>query len=237
MTLPLTLAARYMNGRRLRTVLTTLAVVFGVLLTFGVNTILPAIGQAFRANLLAVAGQVDLTATHKAGTAFPIDVLDRVGAVDGILAVSGSLNRTVNLPADYFDGDPAQRDQLTALALVGIEPEAAQSLRAYPVVTGRFLQAGDGTMQRDEDIVLAPVRGKEPGGIAPIPRREARQLQRGNRALAGLQLGDRRPVNADRVRGILLVDAGFLSCLTQTSGKLIYVNAHGLLPGGDDTNR
>jgi len=106
-----------------------------------------------------------------------------------------------------------------------------------PLRLRRVLQAGDGTMQRDEDIVLAPVRGKEPGGIAPIPRREARQLQRGNRALAGLQLGDCRPVNADGVRGILLVDAGFLSCLTQTSGKLIYVNAHGLLPGGDDTNR
>ena len=143
MSLQLTLAARYMNGRRLRTVLTTLAVVFGVLLTFGVNAILPAISQAFRANLLAVAGQVDLTVTHKAGAAFSIDALDTVRAVEGVFAASGSLNRTVNLPADYFDGDPDQVDQVTAVALVGIDPEAAQSLRAFPVVAGRFLGDGD----------------------------------------------------------------------------------------------
>ncbi|MGH2620218.1 MAG: ABC transporter permease, partial [Anaerolineales bacterium] len=143
MSLQLTMAARYMLGRRLRTVLTTLAVVFGVLLTFGVNTILPAIGQAFRANLLAVAGQVDLTVSHKAGTAFSMGLVDAVRGVEGVFAVSGSLNRTVNLPADYFDGDPASIDQVTALALVGIDPEAAQTLRAFPVVAGRFLQAGD----------------------------------------------------------------------------------------------
>jgi putative ABC transport system permease protein len=143
MTLQLMLAARYMNGRRLRTALTTLAVVFGVLLTFGVNTILPAIGQAFRANLLAVAGQVDLTVTHKAGTAFSIEALASVRAVEGVFAASGSLNRTVNLPADYFDGDADQVDQVTAVALVGIDPEAAQALRAFPVVAGRFLEPGE----------------------------------------------------------------------------------------------
>jgi len=143
MNLQVTLAARYMDGRRLRTVLTTLAVVFGVLLIFGVNTVLPAISQAFRANLLAVAGQVDLTMTHKVGAGFSTEVLDRLRALEGIFAVSGSLNRVVNLPVDYFDRNPDQRDQVTALSLVGIDPNAAQTLRAYPVVTGRFFQEGD----------------------------------------------------------------------------------------------
>ena len=168
MSLQLTLAARYMNGRRLRTVLTTLAVVFGVLLTFGVNSILPAISQAFRANLLAVAGQVDLTVTHKAGTAFSIDALDTVQTVEGIFAVSGSLNRTVNLPADYYDGDPATLDQVTALALVGINPEAAQSLRAFPVVSGRFLvdvDAGSAIISRS----LAEVLELEVGDPLSLP--------------------------------------------------------------------
>ncbi|HLF36797.1 MAG TPA: FtsX-like permease family protein [Anaerolineales bacterium] len=142
-TLQLTLAARYMNGRRLRTVLTTLAVVFGVLLTFGVNTILPAISQSFRANMLAIAGQVDLTITHKASAAFPTQVSEKLRAIEGIFAVSGSLNRGVNLPVDYFDRDPGQRDRVTALSLVGIDPDAAQTLRAYPVVAGRFFQEGD----------------------------------------------------------------------------------------------
>ncbi len=143
MSLQLTMASRYMVGRRLRTILTTLAVVFGVLLTFGVNTVLPAISQAFRSNLLAVAGQVDLTVTHKAGTTFSMGLLEAVRPIEGVFAVAGSLNRTVNLPADYYDGDPAQRDQVTAVALVGIDPEAAQTLHAYPVVAGRFLQEAD----------------------------------------------------------------------------------------------
>ena len=139
----LTLAARYMNGRRLRTTLTTLAVVFGVLITFGVNTMIPSISQAFRANLLAVAGQVDLTVTHRAGTSFSTELLEKLRAIEGVYAVSGSLNRTVNLPADYFDRSPDQLDPVAALALVGIDPEAAQALRAYPVVAGRYLELID----------------------------------------------------------------------------------------------
>ena len=42
MNLQLTLAARYLWGRKLRTALTTLAIVFGTLVIFGMNTILPA---------------------------------------------------------------------------------------------------------------------------------------------------------------------------------------------------
>jgi putative ABC transport system permease protein len=143
MTLQWTLAARYLGRRKLRTALTTLAVVFGVLVTFGTNTILPAITEAFRANLLAAAGQVDLTITHRTGSSFPLAVLESVQAVDGVTAASGSLNRTVNLPADFFDRDPARLDAVAALALVGIDPLQAQGLRAYPILTGRFLEADD----------------------------------------------------------------------------------------------
>jgi len=143
MTLQWTLAARYLGARKLRTALTTLAVVFGVLVTFGTNAILPAITEAFRANLLAAAGQVDLTITHRANSRFPLAVLESVRSVDGVAAASGSLNRTVNLPVDFFDGDPAHPDTVTAVALVGIDPVQAQGLRAYPILTGRFLEVDD----------------------------------------------------------------------------------------------
>ena len=42
MNLQLTLAFRYLRGRKLRTMLTTLAIVFGVLVIFGMNTLIPA---------------------------------------------------------------------------------------------------------------------------------------------------------------------------------------------------
>ena len=63
MKLSATLAWRYLRGRGLRSLLTTLAVVLGVMLTFGLNGILPTLLDAFTHNLLSAAGKVDLTVT------------------------------------------------------------------------------------------------------------------------------------------------------------------------------
>ena len=63
MNLQFTLAMRYLSGRKLRTILTTLAIVFGVLVIFGMNLILPAFMSAFQANMMAVADKVDATIT------------------------------------------------------------------------------------------------------------------------------------------------------------------------------
>src|SRR3972149_6013237 len=120
MNLQLTLAARYWSGRKLRTVLTTLAIVFGVLVIFGMNTMLPAFVGAFQANTLAAAGQVDGTITLTTSDAFQMVVVDQVAAVEGVRATSALLNRTVNLPPDYLDGDPATPDAVTAVSLVGL---------------------------------------------------------------------------------------------------------------------
>jgi len=143
MNMQLTLAARYLAGRKLRTVLTTLAIVFGVLVIFGMNSLLPAFIQAFQANVLAAAGQVDATITLKTADVFDAGVAERAAAVDGVRAVSGFLNRTVNLPADYFDGDQATPDAVSALSLVGIDPAQATTVHAYLVQEGRFLENGD----------------------------------------------------------------------------------------------
>jgi putative ABC transport system permease protein len=144
MKLQLTLAWRYLNGRKLRSFLTTLAVVFGVMVIFGMNIILPTMLQAFQANMMAAGGLVDLTITHQSGAAFPLEVASRLAPIDGIRAYSASLERTVNLPADFVDGDPAMPDRITALSLIGVDPAAAQSIQAYLVQSGgRFLQADD----------------------------------------------------------------------------------------------
>ncbi|MEW6093051.1 MAG: FtsX-like permease family protein [Chloroflexota bacterium] len=144
MNLQLTLAWRYLNGRKLRSFLTTLAVVFGVLVIFGMNVILPTMLKAFEANMMAIGGVVDATVTHKTGGAFSPDVLDGLRGIEDIRAISPSLNRTVNLPADFVDRDPARPDSIGAVNLIGVEPESAQSLRAYVVQEGgRFLAADD----------------------------------------------------------------------------------------------
>jgi putative ABC transport system permease protein len=144
MNLQLTLAWRYLNGRKLRTFLTTLAVIFGVMIIFGMNIILPTMLASFQANMMAATGTVDVTITSQTGGGFSPDVAAGLGGIDGVRAVAVSLNRTINLPADFVDGNPALPDRISAVSLIGIDPENAQSLRVYIIQgSGRFLEAGD----------------------------------------------------------------------------------------------
>ena len=98
MNLNLTLAWRYLRGRGLRSLLTTLAVVFGVMLTFGLNGILPAMTEAFTHNLRSAAGKVDLTVTSAYNQPFRTDVVDRMLAVPKVATASPGVQRTVPLP-------------------------------------------------------------------------------------------------------------------------------------------
>lgn len=139
----LTLAFRYLLGRKLRTTLTTLAVIFGVLLIFGMNTILPTMIAALQANVQGAEGNTDFTITNLSGEPFPAEITTRIQDLDGVRAVSASLQRIVNLPANFVDGDPARHDRLTSIKLTGITPELARSVRSYPVVSGRYLQDSD----------------------------------------------------------------------------------------------
>jgi putative ABC transport system permease protein len=168
MSLQFTLAMRYLRGRKLRTVLTTLAIMFGVLVIFGFNTVLPAMLEAFEANALAMAGQTDVTIVDKIGSAFSADVVDKVAAVEGVRAISGSLQRVIGLPANYFDRDPAIPDAASALALVGIDPEGARTVRGYQVRQGRFLEEDDTTAAVIAES-LAETAGVSLNGTLSLP--------------------------------------------------------------------
>ena len=144
MNLQFTLARRYLSGRKLRTLLTTLAVIFGVVVIFGMNIILPTMIEAFQANVTAASGEVDLTLTHKSGGAFPVDTIDKLNAIEGIRAISPVLDRTINLPADFVDNDPTTTDRITVISLIGIDIEKAAMLNVFPIQEGgRVLKIGD----------------------------------------------------------------------------------------------
>ncbi len=134
MNLQLTLAARYLWGRKLRTFLTTLAIIFGVMVIFGLNGLLPAFTESFRQNMLAAAGKVDLAVTSDTGETFGLSVLETVRGVAGIAHATASLRRNVVLPA----AAPA-----SAVTVAGLDPATATDVRPYNLVAGRFLQAGD----------------------------------------------------------------------------------------------
>jgi putative ABC transport system permease protein len=168
MRLQFTLAARYLGGRKLRTVLTTLAIVFGVLVIFGMNTMLPAFTGAFQANALAASGQVDASITLRTSDVFEASVASRVAAIDGVRAISVVLNRAVNLPPDYVDGDPATADAVSAVTLVGVDPAQATTVHAYILHSGRFLEAGDEAAAVISQS-LADVLGVELGDPIRLP--------------------------------------------------------------------
>lgn len=143
MNLQLTLAARYLSGRKLRTALTTLAIIFGVVLIFGMNAVLPTMLAAMQANVQGAEGTSDFTITNITGDSFPAQAASHLKEIEGVRAVASSLERTINLPADFVDNDPARPDKIMAANLVGVIPEEARTVRAYPIVEGRYLSDSD----------------------------------------------------------------------------------------------
>jgi putative ABC transport system permease protein len=137
--LTLTLAWRYLRGRGARSLLTTLAVVFGVMLTFGLNGILPAMVEAFSHNLLAAAGKVDLTVTSAYNQPFQPDVVDRLLRVPQVAAASPGVQRTAPLPRSA----DAPADALAQLVVVGVDVATAGRVHDFPLAGGRMLAPGD----------------------------------------------------------------------------------------------
>ncbi|GAB4500231.1 MAG: FtsX-like permease family protein [Anaerolineales bacterium] len=168
MNFQLTLALRYLAGRRLRTTLTTLSIIFGILLIFGMNSIMPAFIKSFTANSMAMQGQVDVSIISKTNSPFSENVLKTVRAVPGITVAAGTLERPISLPIDYFDNDPAIPDKITAVTLVGNIPEDIRTLTAFNILRGRFLQPEDTT-----GIViaesLAQIANVDVGGTLRLP--------------------------------------------------------------------
>lgn len=136
MNIQLTLARRYLSGRKLRTGLTTLAVVFGVMLIFGLNGLLPAFVESFRQNILAATGQVDLAVSTTTGAAFEQTVVAEVSAINGVGWATSSLSHPIALP--LTDGQAAQ-----SLLVIGVDLATVGNVRPYRMAAGRFLETGD----------------------------------------------------------------------------------------------
>src|SRR5690349_21659373 len=66
----ITLPARYLWGRKTRTILTTLAIVFGVAVIFGVNMLLPSLLSVLNAGEVGATGQAQISINSAGGEAF-----------------------------------------------------------------------------------------------------------------------------------------------------------------------
>ena len=136
------LAYRYLTGRKTRLVLTTLAILFGVMVLFGMNSMLPGVMNAFRHTMISAAGTVDITVSSSSNNSFDQEILSTISAVEGVSATTGSLQRNVQIPAS-LGGTTDPVTGSAAITLTGLDMTTADSVRRYQVDEGRFLQEGD----------------------------------------------------------------------------------------------
>ncbi|MBI5931902.1 MAG: ABC transporter permease [Chloroflexi bacterium] len=131
------MVAQYLKGRKLRTLLTTLAVVFGVGMIFAFNLVLPSAMDAIRHALEGDQEAVDLNITSTTGEAFaPEQPIQAISNLEGVEAVAGILQRKVIFP-DNFN---AAYDEIE---MVGVNPATIRQVNAYELKDGQFLQPED----------------------------------------------------------------------------------------------
>ncbi|HEY3317951.1 MAG TPA: FtsX-like permease family protein [Coriobacteriia bacterium] len=155
----LTLAWRYLNGRRLRSFLTSLAVIFGVMIIFSLNSLLPTITATFDASVKAAAGAVDLEVTGKTDQTFSTDVLQKVRRTEGVDVATGVLQQAIPLPPKAPTG---------TISLTGVDPLPYSQIHPPRVLSGRFLVPSDGNAMVIGEG-LAKSAGLGPGDTFAIP--------------------------------------------------------------------
>lgn len=142
MKIQLTLALRYLSGRKLRTTLTTLAILFGVMI-FGLNGLIPAVEGSFRQSLMAAAGQVDLTISSETRNLFSETLVDTVRRTPGVAAASGSIVRPIVVPDAAAPKDKTGQP-VSSFMLAGLDPASVAQVRPLALAGGRAFQPGEG---------------------------------------------------------------------------------------------
>lgn len=129
------MAWQYLKGRKLRTTLTTLAIVFGVALIFAMNLVLPGAEKAFQQSMDAETEGIDLNIVSPTGETFaPESPADTLLQTEGVEAVTGVLRRRIILPKTQ------QFDDITQIELVGVDLATVSRVRTYTLSDGRFLE-------------------------------------------------------------------------------------------------
>jgi putative ABC transport system permease protein len=142
------MAWQYLKGRKLRTTLTTLAIVFGVALIFAMNLILPGVQKAFQQTMDAGSKGVDLSVSSATGDGFaPQEPTAQLLQTDGVTAVTGVLRRQIIMPKEQRIGD------ITQIEMVGVDPATVSAVHTYDLRDGRFVE------HNGEAVVASDIAG------------------------------------------------------------------------------
>ena len=90
----LPLAWSYLKGRPIRTVMTILSIMIGVMMMFGLNGLAPAFQEMFVSSTQSVAlSSVDLYVTRQDGSFFRQEYEQNVAAVPGVESTASMISR------------------------------------------------------------------------------------------------------------------------------------------------
>jgi putative ABC transport system permease protein len=144
----LPLAISYLRGRPIRSLMTILSIVIGVMMMFGMNGMAPALKDMFVSSTQSMAlTEVDLYVSRRDGSFFRQEYTQNIAAVPGVASTASMIARTVAVPLDHYY--TADEKEITTLQVFGIDTSVADD--AFNIVTaggrrltaGRTLQAGD----------------------------------------------------------------------------------------------
>ena len=144
----LLLAISYLRGRPIRSIMTILSIVIGVMMMFGLNGMAPALQDLFISSTQAMAlSNVDLYITRTDGSFFRQEYEQNVAAVNGVESTASMIARAVALPTDHYY--TADGRAISTIQVYGVD--TTNTDEAFNIVTaggrrltaGRLLQPGD----------------------------------------------------------------------------------------------
>lgn len=153
MSFQITLARRYLSGRKLRSLLMVLAVALGVMITFGLNGLGPALKAAFQQSIDATSVNIDMILTRETWGMFDGNLTDVVERVPGVTDVTGSISRDMFLPPDMAF-TTAGGETVTTFAIYGLNPDTGAHLFDLVLAEGRNLAQGREFGPGDGNVVI-----------------------------------------------------------------------------------
>ncbi|MBN2503493.1 MAG: ABC transporter permease [Anaerolineales bacterium] len=144
----LPLALSYLKGRPVRTIMTILSIVIGVMMMFGLNGMAPALQDLFISSTESMSlSEVDLFITRKDGGFFRQDYAQSVSEVPGVVSTASMISRSVTVPRErYYTPDGRE---INTILVYGVDTSVNDE--AFNIVTaggrrltaGRLLEPGD----------------------------------------------------------------------------------------------
>lgn len=138
------LAWQYLTGHKLRTFLTTLAIVLGVMIIFGLNAMIPALERVVARQMMAAVSEVELSVRSTSGNPFEDQTLEVVQAASGVGSATGILSQPLIIPDSLVRPAVADYQPVKSIVVVGVDPATVAQVLAFSIQAGRFLQSADG---------------------------------------------------------------------------------------------